>query len=162
MTKKVYTSQQAFVKAAKFCAYQERTQAEVRAKLNEYGFWGEEAEAVIARLIEENFINEERFARTYAGSKFRLKKWGRLKIKQALQQKQLSAYCIKAGLEEITDDAYKATLQELLTKKIPQIKASNSLVLKQKLVNYALSKGYESEWIWPSLNEVLERSDTNF
>ncbi len=155
MSKKVYTAQQAFVKAAKFCAYQERTQAEVRAKLHEYGFWGEEAEAVIVRLIEDNFINEERFARTYAGSKFRLKKWGRRKIKQALQQKQLSTYCIKAGMEEIKDEDYEATLKELLEKKIPQIKTSNVLVLKQKLLNYALSKGYESEWIWRSLKELL-------
>ncbi len=157
MTKKVYTSQQAFVKAAKFCAYQERTQAEVRAKLNEYGFWGEEAEAVIARLIEDNFINEERFARTYAGSKFRLKKWGRLKIKQALKQKQLSPYCIKAGMEEITDEDYEATLKEILEKKILQIKTDSPLVIKQKLLNYALSKGYESEWIWSSLNEMLDK-----
>ncbi len=155
MTKKVYTIQQGFVKAAKFCAYQERTQAEVKQRLYEYGLWGDDAEQVITKLIEENFINEERFARTYAGSKFRLKHWGRLKIEYALKQKGLSPYCVKAGLEEITDEDYEATLRSLLNKKIPQIKAEDTFSLKKKLANYAHSKGYENEWIWLIIKEII-------
>lgn len=155
MAKKVYTIQQGFVKAAKFCAYQERTQAEVKQRLYDYGLWGDDADQVIAKLIEENFINEERFARTYAGSKFRLKHWGRVKIEYALKQKGLSPYCIKAGLEEITDEDYEATLRQLLKKKIPQIKAENDFIRKKKLANYALSKGYENTWIWQIIKEIL-------
>ncbi len=155
MTKKVYTVQQGFVKAAKFCAYQERTQAEVKQRLYEYGLWGDDAEQVIVKLIENNFINEERFARTYAGSKFRLKKWGRIKIEYALKQKGLSPYCVRAGMEEITDEDYENTLRELLEKKISQIKAENDFILKRKLANYALTKGYENERVWSLIEEIF-------
>ena len=99
-TTKVYTPAQAFVKIASFCAYQERTQQEVRVKLYEYGIKTDEVEVIIVKLIEDNFLNEERFAKVYAGGKFRIKKWGRLKISRALEMKELSSYCIKSGLKK--------------------------------------------------------------
>jgi len=152
--KEVYTTKQALHKAAKFCAYQERTQQEVRNKLYEYGLNPDEVEEVICELITENFINEERFAQIYARSKFRQKKWGRIKIRQHLKQKGVSQYCIQKGLAEIEEEEYQETLLELLTKKNPQIKAKHFLEKKQKLSQYALSKGYELEAVLEQIKQL--------
>lgn len=154
MKNKVYSRKDAFAKAAKFCAYQERTQQEVREKLQELGFYGDEAEDILCDLIGDNFINEERFARAYAGGKFRLKKWGRKKIEYALKQKGLSAYCIQKGLEEIDTETYLHTLISLLTKKKESLAEEPLLQLKNKLANYVLQKGYESELVWGIINEI--------
>lgn len=141
---------------ASFCAYQERCQAEVREKLYaEYYLSSEEIEFIIAELITQKFINEERFAKVYASSKFRVKKWGKLKIKQALKQFQLTAYCIEKGLSEITDEEYEATLRDLLAKKSKQICENNPLKKKKKLLQYALGKGYEMDIILDLLNDFM-------
>lgn len=153
---KVYTQKQAFLKAAKYCAYQERSQQEVRERLAEYGCYGDDAEAVICRLIEENFINEERFAKAFAGGKFRLKHWGKRKIVQALKQKGISDYCIRQGIAEIDPEDYEATLKQLLEKKYAQISRDKALTQKQKLLRYALSKGYENQLIWQIIPQILE------
>lgn len=143
-------------KAASFCAYQERTQAEVRDRLNEWGVWGDDAEEVIAELISQNYLNEERFAKSFAGGKFRVKGWGRRKIKQHLQQRGISGYNLNAALNEIAPDDYRTTLVTLLDKKRRELLRAgqsddNPLVVKQKLVRYALSKGYESDLIFSVL-----------
>ena len=116
--KKVYTVQQAFIKASKYCAYQERTQQEVREKLHAYGIFGDDAEEVICMLIEDNYINEERFAIAYAGGKFRIKKWGKVKIEKNLRQKGLSNYCINQGLAVIDHEEYTQTLEQLIEKNV--------------------------------------------
>ncbi len=87
-------------KIAHYCAYQERCQQEVRSKLYQYGLYKNQVEETLAWLITEGYLNEERFAKTFAGGKFRVKKWGKLKIEQALKQKQLSSYCIRKGMAE--------------------------------------------------------------
>lgn len=131
-------------KACSYCIYQERTQAEVREKLGTWGIFGSEAEEIIAWLITENFINEERFAKQYAGGKFRVKKWGRRKIKYELQKKGLSDYCIKSGLNEIADDDYQETLKELAHKKREEYQERSSvLMIKKKVTDYLLAKGYD-------------------
>src|SRR4051812_72479 len=114
---KVYTRQEALIRTSSFCAYQERTQQEVRDKLYGYGLHKDMAEELISKLISENFINEERFAKTYAGGKFRIKKWGRIKIKEALKAKGISEYCIKKGLLEIDPTEYTSALLSLIEKK---------------------------------------------
>lgn len=138
-------------KAAAYCAYQERTQDEVRQRLKKWGVWEEdEADELIAELISLNYVSEERFAQIYAGSKFRQKKWGRRRIKQELTKRGLTDYVIQKGMDEITDNAYEQTLQDLLTKKLVILQRTepNPQKRKQKLARYALSKGYESELIW--------------
>ena len=140
-----------FLKAAQFCAYQERTQAEVREKLNELGCYGDDAESIIAELILENYINEERFAKAFAGGKFRLKKWGRIKIEYELRQKGLSEYCIRKGMEEIEDEAYHQSLEDLLAKKKKSLKETSQFILQKKLAQFAISKGYESSLVWEKL-----------
>ncbi|MDX2302381.1 MAG: regulatory protein RecX [Microscillaceae bacterium] len=155
--KKAYTIQQAYVKASKFCAYQERTQQEVREKIYSYGIFGEEAEEVICQLIADNFINEERFAKAYAGGKFRLKKWGRLKIERNLRQKGLSQYCIRQGLAEIEQQEYEQTLEQLLHKKRELLQGIEAWEMRQKLFQFLSFKGYESELILEKIQELEKK-----
>lgn len=143
-----------FLKAASFCAYQERTQDEVRQRLKEWNMWGEEAEEIISELIQENFLNEERFAKTFAGSKFRVKKWGRRKIMFELKKRKLSDYCIKAGMNEIDDEDYYQTLKALIEKKKHDYRSEeNEYKLHQKIAQFLTGKGYESGLIWEILRE---------
>jgi len=141
----------ALKKAAAFCAYQERTQQEVRQRLRDWGVWGDEAEEIIARLIEDEFLNEERFARAFAGGKFRVKSWGRVKIEQELRQRGLSGHTLKAGLSEISTDDYRQTLQELLEKKAVSLADEEPFARRQKLARYAIGKGYEADLVWSVL-----------
>lgn len=146
--KKVYTIKEGIAKAMKYCAYQERTQQQVRDKLYDLGLYGDEVEEVISHLITENFLNEERFAVAYALGHFRQKKWGKIKIKQGLEQKKLSNYCIKKGLNEIDSSEYEETLKGLLHKKYSLLKEKNLYIRKQKAVQYMLQKGYEADLVW--------------
>lgn len=141
-------------KAANFCAYQERTQREVRQRLREWDTVGDEAEEIIAELISQNFLNEERFAKAFAGGKFRVKHWGRIKIKQELQMRGLSSYNIRVGLAEIEDTDYHLTLQNLLDKKSVSLNNNPPLVRKQKLARYAIGKGFEAELVWEILSNT--------
>lgn len=143
-----------FLKAASYCAYQERTQDEVRQRLKDWNVWGDDAEEIISELIQENFLNEERFAKTFAGSKFRVKKWGRRKIAFELKKRKLSDYCIRAGMSEIDETAYYDTLKTLIDKKKHDYRAEeNTFKLHQKIAQFAIGKGYESALIWEILRE---------
>jgi len=145
------TPSQARLKAANFCAYQERTQKEVRDKLYELGQSTDDVEEIISWLITENYLNEERFAKAFVGGKFRIKKWGRNKILQELKARNISPYCIKKGMLEIDEEGYHQNLLSLLEKKSAELKEKNPLVRNHKLSQYLLSKGYESELIWEVL-----------
>jgi regulatory protein len=132
-------------KIANYCVYQERTHLEVQKKLAELQVFGDEADEFKAWLVTENYLNEERFAKIYASSKFRIKKWGRRKIEFELKNKGLSKNCIKIGMAEIKDKAYFAMIEELISKKKCEFsKHENPLIIKQKVLNYLMSKGYSS------------------
>jgi regulatory protein len=148
---KVYTQQEALIKISSFCAYQERTQQEARDKLYGYGLHKDIVEELISKLISKNFINEERFAKSYAGGKFRIKKWGRIKIKEALKSKGVSEYCIKKGLLEIGDKDYIVTLLSLIEKRSGKEKEKNEYERKHKIAQYLHGKGYESDLVWDIL-----------
>ncbi|WP_337041825.1 regulatory protein RecX [Emticicia sp. 17c] len=146
------------VKAANYCAYQERTQAEVREKLQNWGVYGDDAEEIIVYLIEENYLNEGRFARIFAGSKFRVKRWGRQKIRHELKARHLSEHAIREAMQEIEDDDYLDTLRTLLEKKKHELRTEKQpLILKQKLARYAIGKGFESELVWDVLSKLISR-----
>ena len=149
-------NKEALIKAANFCAYQERTHKEVRNRLYELEIIGDESEAIISWLIENNYLNEERFARLFAGSKFRQKKWGRIKIRQELKMRGVSDHCLKAGMSEIDGDDYMVTLQEIIEKKSKDIKDSNKLIIKQKLVKFALSRGFENDLVFDVVSRFLK------
>jgi len=131
-----------------YCAYQERCHSEVRQKLLELGCYGEELEEAIGILIEENFLNEERFAIAFAGGKFRMQSWGKVKIRQHLKQKQVSDYCINKGLKSIEEKDYYEKLVALFEKKSQSLAAERSQWRKrQKITAYLLQKGFESDLI---------------
>jgi regulatory protein len=134
----------AFRKIKHFCAYQERAHAEVKQKLYGYGLYKNDVELLISQLIEENYLNEERFAIAFAGGKFRIKQWGKTKIKYELSQKQVSAYCIKKAIASISDEDYEKTLLKLATEKLKTLQGeTNIFTKKSKLQNYLVGKGYE-------------------
>lgn len=152
-SKKITDPHLALVKMQNWCAYQERCQQDARNKLYEFGLWPEAVENIITQLIQDNFINEERFAMQFASGKFRIKKWGRIKIKIELKQKRVSDYCIKKALSQIDDEEYIKTLKRLLELKQKLIKEKHPIKLKYKLLNYLASKGYEKDLIMDVLND---------
>ncbi|UYZ58687.1 regulatory protein RecX [Hymenobacter latericus] len=153
--RKTYTPGEALQKIAAYCAYQERSHREVEDKLRSYGLDEEEAGEIIIRLVREKLLDEERFARSFVRGKYRLKKWGRRRIRLELKQRHISEFCIKAGMSEIDGDEYYQNLRELLEKKNALEKESHPLKRRQKLMAYATQKGYESDLIQDALGEVL-------
>ena len=147
----------AFRKAKHYCAYQERNHAEVKKKLYGFGLYKQEVEEMISKLIDENYLNEERYAMAYAGGKFRVNKWGKNKIMYEMKQKQISAYCIKKALAAITDEDYEKCLQKLASNKLTLLKdEKNMFAKKQKLQNYLVSKGYEFDWVGRVVKYLVE------
>jgi regulatory protein len=149
--KKKLTPQQALIKAQQTCAYQERCQQEMRDKLYEWGLYSNDVENIIADLITTNFLNEERFAKTYAGGKFRIKKWGRVKIKIELKRRKISDYCIKKAMAEIPERDYIKTLEELIHKKSKEVKEKRIEIRNYKIAQYIMSRGFEGDLIWDIL-----------
>ena len=149
LPKKSLTKEQAYQKLKHYCAYQDRCHSEVKTKAYLLGLRKPEVEELTSKLIEENCLNEERFAKAFAGGKFRIKQWGRIKIKAELKNKQISHYCITAALDEIDDRRYKITLHKLAVKRWNSIKGEgiNLYVKMTKTRDYLLLKGYESNLI---------------
>jgi regulatory protein len=145
--KRKYSPEQALPKAEAWCAYQERCQQELRDKLYSWGLWPEAVEELISDLISRNFLNEERYAIAFAGGKFRIKKWGRVKIRLELKKKRLSDYCIRKGLAVIDEDAYLKTLQKLAEDKTRTVKEPHYLKKKYKIMSYLISRGYENDLV---------------
>lgn len=130
-----------------FCAYQERCDQEVRQKLHSWKTHPEDVDALIAHLITHNFLNEERFAEAYVSGKFRIKKWGKIKIRQQLKLKKISTYSINKALATIEDDEYWQTARNLVESKSRLIKAKNQWDKLNKLKRYLASKGFETDLI---------------
>jgi regulatory protein len=151
MQKKYLTKEQALQKLKQYCAYQERSHFEVKQKLWELGVLRADHDEILSALIEDDYLNEERFAIQYAGGKFRMKQWGRKKIYYGLKEKQVSDYCIKKGLKAIDEAAYDATLKKLAEHKYASLEGEHYLVRKKKTQDYLLQKGYELDLI----NKVL-------
>ena len=149
------STNEALAKIQKYCAYQERCHSEVRKKLLEYELKSYDVDEIIAQLILSGFLNEERYAKAFAGGKFRMKKWGRLKITHALEAKGVSKNCIRIGLAEIDPDDYQKTLREILEKKSSEADESNMYSRRDKLSKFAIQKGYEPELVWKILREIM-------
>jgi regulatory protein len=152
MNKPYFSKEEAFQKAKQYCAYQERCHSEVKEKIYSFGLYKKEVEELLSTLIEENYLNEERFAIQYAGGKFRIKQWGRVKIKYALKQKQVSEYCIKKALAIISESDYKRTLQKLFEQKLKTLESEkNIFIKKRKLQDHLMQKGFEPRLV----NELI-------
>lgn len=150
---KAISFEDAKVKAASYCTYQERCQQEVRDKLYGYGLYRKEVEELVSYLITEGFINEARFARAYAGGKFRIKKWGKVRIAHELKLRKISDACIIQGFEEIGEEEYIQTLDTLINKKSASLKHKNTLIEKKKVADYLINKGYERALVWDRLKD---------
>ena len=150
----IFTVTEAFEKMKNFCAYQERSQLEVRQKLYQSSFKGEDAEFVISELIKENFLNEERFARSFARGKFRMKQWGKIRIKLELQQKGISESCIRKGLSEIQDAEYQKVAAAML-KKLAKESKPKTQKEKWQLMSKLRAKGFETDVIELVWKEIL-------
>lgn len=150
---KILLPNDVLLKAANYCAYQERCHEEVKQRLAELGVYGTRALEIISELIRLNYLNEERFAKAYAGGKFRIKKWGRNRIIYELKLKKISEYCISESLKEIDQTDYLETLQQLATEKIDSLKDKNILIKKNKTAKFLIGKGYEANLVWDILNK---------
>jgi regulatory protein len=144
LQKKYLTKEQAIQKLRQYCAYQERSHSEVQQKLWDLGVYRSEHDEIISSLIEDDYLNEERFAKQFAGGKFRVKNWGKKKIYYVLKEKKVSEYVIKIALKEIDDEGYKKTVQHLAEKKYALLKGEQHMIRKKKTMDYLLQKGYES------------------
>ena len=155
--KKFFSKEVAYRKALDYCAFQERCHQEVRDKLYYWGLHREDVESLISQLISDGFLNEERFAKAFAGGKFRIKKWGRNKIKNELKLRKISDYCIRQALSAIDADDYLKTLKEIIEKKNRESTKTNNFKKNSKLAMYAISRGFESELVWEIIRENAEK-----
>jgi len=151
----IFTVTEAVEKMKKFCAYQERSQQEVRQKLYQSAIKGEEAEFVIGELIRENYLNEERFARAFARGKFRMKQWGKIRIRMELLHKGVSEPCIRKGLSEISDRDYRKTA-EVVLKKLSGGVIPDSKKEAWKLLSKMRSKGFEPELLQSIIKDISD------
>jgi len=148
------TPEQAWQKIKHFCAYQERCHFETKEKLFGFGLSKTDVETLISRLIEEDYLNEARFAAQFAGGHFRIKKWGRVKIVYALKQKRVSPVNIKSALKEIDEENYKAILMKLAEAKWKLLKHEQYLNRQAKTSQYLMNKGYEPTLVQETIQQI--------
>jgi regulatory protein len=152
---KSYTVAEATKLMENFCAYQERCHKEVAQKLYDLHMIPEAKEKIFLHLLQHNFLNEERFSKSFARGKFSIKNWGRIKIVNELKFRNISPYNIKSALKEIDEDDYLKTLQKIAEKKSAVIKEPNAFKKRSKLLTYLSSKGFESELIYEVVNALI-------
>lgn len=138
-----------------YCAYRDRSQKEVEDKLIEMRMIPAAREEIIIKLMQENFLNEERFARSFVRGKFRIKKWGRHKIKQELKLKDISSPIIRIAMTEINENDYKSTLYSLAEKKLTLLSDPDKYKLRKKLNDHLLRKGYEGSLVFEVSEELI-------
>ena len=153
---KTYSLDEAQKILENYCAYQERCHKDVTDKLRNMRMIPEVIDTIVVHLIQNNYLNEERFAKAFARGKFRIKKWGKNKIVRELKYRQISDYAIKSALTEIDLDDYYKTLQELTEKRITQVKEKNIYKKKKKVADYLLYRGWEYNLIYEKINELIK------
>ena len=140
--------EQALIKIRHYCAYQERSHQEVKEKLFSFGLYPDQVNELIAGLIQENFLNEERYAIAFAGGKFRIKGWGKQKIRYALRLQKVSDFCIRKGLNAIDDEAYMAMLKKLYEEKQKSVRSEKNMFIRMRKIRLFLQqRGFETELI---------------
>lgn len=154
VSEKEYDISELQQKAESYCARAEHCASEVAKKLSLWGASPLTAKKIIEQLYEEDYLNDERYCRAYVHDKYKLNKWGQRKIGLSLRMKGLPSDCIDDALEEIDEEEYNDTLMQLLLKKMRTTKASSIYVLREKLIRFALGRGYD-------MNEIIECLDIN-
>lgn len=155
---KQLSKEQALQRARHYCGYQERSHTEVKEKLYSFGLRKTDVEELLSTLIEENYLNEERYATMFAGGKFRMKQWGRVKIKYELKLKRVSEYCIRKAMKEIDEEDYLKTLETLAKKKWDTVKGEgvNHFVKMSKTTDYLVQKGFEMDLVRAAIAKLRE------
>ena len=153
------TPEMAHHKIKNWCAYQERSQHETRQKLYEYGLFSDDVEQLIVKLIEENFLNEERFAFAFVSGKFNIKQWGKIKIKIELRKHKVSDYLINKALNNIDETQYLNTLKKVIEKKIRLTSEKNKQKLIYKITQQVLSRGFESDLAIEQIKKIINNED---
>jgi regulatory protein len=156
ISNKTYTVTEALLKLQNYCSYQERSHQEVQQKLAGMRMIPEAIDQIIVHLLEHNFLNEERFAKTYVSGKFRIKKWGRRRLTLELKKKGICKFNINQALNEINDVEYIETFNALAEKRINYIKEINKLKKKKKLADYLLYRGWESHLVYEKVNHLIK------
>ncbi|WP_282053697.1 regulatory protein RecX [Maribacter luteus] len=151
-----YTLSEATKKLERYCAYQERCHKDVTSKLKEMRMIPEAIDQIITHLIQENYLNEERFAQSFARGKFNIKKWGRNRIVNELKQRHISSYNIKSALAEIDDALYLETLDNLAKKRLNSIRETDIQKRRRKLADYLLYRGWESHLVYEKITELIK------
>ena len=154
LRRKHFTPEQAQQKIRQYCAYQERCHKEVKEKLYSYGLHKSDTEKIVADLIENNYLNEERFAIQFAGGKFRMNQWGRKKIQYELQQKGVNTYSIKIALKELDESDYAETINKLVKIKWDSLETDHHLTRQAKTQAYLMQKGFERDLISKAIKEL--------
>lgn len=154
MKKQVISVEEIKRKLESFCVYQDRCHKEVEKKISEYNLIPEAKDIILLHLLQENFLNEERFSKSFARGKFRIKKWGKQRITRELKMRDISVYNIKTALKEIDEEEYIATLYGLVEKKNKLITETNVFKRRKKIADYLLYRGYESNLIYEAINTI--------
>ena len=154
-SKKTYTVQEATSKLEHYCAYQERCHQEVRQKLMAMHMIPEAIDIIIVHLLEHNFLNEERFAKTFVSGKFRIKSWGRSRLTYELKKKGISKVNVNQALKGITNEDYTEVFNDLAEKKANAIKETNVYKKRKKLIDYLLYRGWESHLVYEKTTEII-------
>jgi len=153
--KSAYTLTEAQKRIANYCAYQERCHKDVRAKLQDMGLIPMAIDHMITFLIQENYLNEERFAKSFVRGKFNTKKWGKARIIRELRFREISKYNIKSALQEIDDASYTQTLHLLALKRLQHIRETQLQKKRKKLADYLLYRGWESDLVYAKVRELV-------
>ena len=152
-TERKYPPQEVFARLESFCAYQERCSYEVLKKIREWGYEDGEASTFLNRLIENHFVDDERFACAFVSGKFRFKKWGRIKLRYELNSRKISKEIIKSAIEQLDPEEYSRTLEELAERKWKETKGRDRWDKRYKVMRFLASKGFESDLI----SEIMEK-----
>ncbi|RRQ50856.1 RecX family transcriptional regulator [Maribacter algicola] len=155
MAKESFTLEEATRKLEGYCAYQDRCHKEVIKKLQDMGMIPIAVDTIISHLIKENFLNEERFAKSFARGKFNIKKWGKQRIIAELRHREISRFNIQTALKEIEGTQYQITFDALAKKRLQQIKETDIQKKKKKLADYLLYRGWESHLVYDKVNELV-------
>jgi len=154
--KQTYTVDEAKKKLEHYCAYQERCHKEVTQKLKDMSMIPEAIDVIIVHLLEHNFLNEERFAKTFVSGKFKIKRWGRRRLTFELKRKDISKFNINQALSEINEGEYTEVFNDLAEKRLPFIEETNKTKKKKKLADYLLYRGWESHLVYAKVNELIK------
>jgi regulatory protein len=154
--KLTYTVEEAKKGLERYCSYQDRCHKEVQQKLFKMHMIPEACELIILHLMEHDFLNEERYAKSFARGKFNIKNWGKIRIVKELKQKNISKYNIETALKEIEEEEYHNRIKFLAVKKYELLSEPNNFKKKQKLIDFLMRKGYENYLVYDVVREITQ------